>query len=268
MSRNKLCFVIGPIGRHKSPEREHADMLLRKIIRPTFATHFKDYEVVRADKIARPGMIDSQVITLLIEADIVVADLSMRNANAFYELGIRHYLQKPVLHMYRRGEDPPADISNFRATEFAYGDKWEIRDAKQQLRRSVLHILSPDFVVENPVTRSDGFLRLSKGPPGKRGRVKLVAARDVPRSLRVDDAPGLVWKRGKKWNAFWRADPAIAKKGFRPAEFWLWEGNPAALTPEEQMYISETTNKLHYEMAVFNRGRSPRPDRVTNAAES
>src|ERR1039458_4311818 len=107
-SKKRLCFVIGPIGKHESAERVHADRLLRYIIKPTFSTHFKNFQVERADQISRPGMIDSQVISRLIEADLVIADLTTRNANAFYELGIRHLLQMPVIHLYRRGDEIPA----------------------------------------------------------------------------------------------------------------------------------------------------------------
>jgi hypothetical protein len=157
-----LCFVIGPIGAHKSPEREHADKLLKLIIKPTFGMHFRTFKVQRADEIARPGMIDSQVISHLIEADLVVADLTTRNANAFYELGIRHMLQKPVIHMFRRGDPPPADVAPYRGIEFSYEGKWDIRDAKILLRRTVSEVLSSDFQIENPVTRSAGFLRMEK----------------------------------------------------------------------------------------------------------
>ena len=64
-----------------------------------------------------------QVITHLIESELVVADITTRNANAFYELGIRHMLQKPIIHMFRRGDHIPADIAPYRAVEFAYSDK-------------------------------------------------------------------------------------------------------------------------------------------------
>jgi hypothetical protein len=97
MADKKLCFVIGPIGAHKSDIRAEADKLLKLIIKRTFRTHFNDYKVVRADEISQPGMVDSQVISSVIDADLVIADLSTKNANAFYELGIRHLLQKPVM---------------------------------------------------------------------------------------------------------------------------------------------------------------------------
>jgi hypothetical protein len=36
MTEKKLCFVIGPIGAHKSDDRIHADKLLKLIVKPTF----------------------------------------------------------------------------------------------------------------------------------------------------------------------------------------------------------------------------------------
>src|SRR4029077_4166673 len=86
----KTCFVVGPIGDAGSPTRGHADWLLDEIIQPVFAEHFKDFEVIRSDKIAQPGMIDSEVINHLLDADLVIADLTFQNPNVFYEMGIRH----------------------------------------------------------------------------------------------------------------------------------------------------------------------------------
>jgi hypothetical protein len=175
MSDKKLCFVIGPIGGHRSPDREHADRLLKLIIRPTFSSHFKNFTIERADGIARPGMIDSQVITHLIESELVVADITTRNANAFYELGIRHMLQKPIIHMFRRGDHIPADIAPYRAVEFAYADKDEVRDAKVALRKAVSEVLKPGFQIDNPVTRSAGFTRMREAIGRERGRVAMMA---------------------------------------------------------------------------------------------
>ncbi len=172
----KLCFVIGPIGRYKSDERAHADRLLKEVIKPTFSKHFRSFKVERADQIARPGMIDSQVITHLIEADLVVADLTTRNANAFYELGIRHMLQKPIIHLFRRGDDIPTDVAPYRAVEFAYDDKQDIRDAKVALRKAVTEVLRPGFQIENPITRSAGFLRMENAKGRERGHVASMAA--------------------------------------------------------------------------------------------
>src|SRR5712672_3484705 len=103
---SKLCFVIGPIGKPGSEPRVHADWLLNGIIKPVME-QFPNFTVKRADEDPRPGLIDAQMINDLLTADLVIADLSFLNPNAFYEIGIRHMAQKAIVHMQRDGEDIP-----------------------------------------------------------------------------------------------------------------------------------------------------------------
>jgi len=50
-------------------------------------------ECVRADEIRHSGTIDLPMFRELLQADLVVADLSTSNVNAAYELGVRHALR-------------------------------------------------------------------------------------------------------------------------------------------------------------------------------
>src|SRR4029453_238737 len=50
-------------------------------------------ECVRGDEIVHSGVIDLPMYEHLLTADVVIADLSTSNANAIYELGIRHALR-------------------------------------------------------------------------------------------------------------------------------------------------------------------------------
>lgn len=252
----KLCFVIGPIGKHKSDDRIHADVLLKGIIKPTFAKHFNNFRVERADHIAAPGIINSQVITNLIEADLVIADLTGRNANAFYELGIRHLLQLPVIHLYRRGDEIPADIAPYRAIEFSYEDKWEIRNTKIALRKMVTEAISKQFVIENPVTNSPGFIRLkgknsqdfSKPPKGR--QLKFVVP---PASFVVKNAPGIFWsKKGDEWMAYWMADRDIVKKGYVPKGLRIWSGTEKNMNETVKNYIYDRANVLSADMHLWD----------------
>src|SRR6516165_1133731 len=85
-----LCFVIGPIGADGSPERKHADLLLHAVIKHVLEADEFGYRVKRADEDADPGMIGDRMISDILDAELVVADLTNLNPNAFYELGIRH----------------------------------------------------------------------------------------------------------------------------------------------------------------------------------
>jgi hypothetical protein len=158
----RICFVVGPIGDDGSPTRGHADWLLDEIITPVFAEHFKDFDVIRSDKIAQPGMIDSQVINHLLDADLVIADLSLLNANAFYEIGLRHMERKPIIHMFRAGEVIPFDVKPYRAIPFAFEHPKQRFEAREHLKQAIEAVLAPDYQVENPVTRARGFAAVSQ----------------------------------------------------------------------------------------------------------
>ncbi len=57
------------------------------------------------------GNIRADMFALILEADIVVCDITMHNANVFYELGIRHSLRKK--HTVLIKGDPSADTTPF-----------------------------------------------------------------------------------------------------------------------------------------------------------
>lgn len=158
----KQCFVVGPIGDDDSDDRIHADWLLEDIIEPVFKEHFPDFDVTRADKISNPGQITSQVITALLEAELVIADLTTLNPNAFYEIGIRHTIQKPIIHVHLEGQRIPFDIAPFRSIKFSRRRPSDIRAARASLLASVSEATNPDHEIDNPVTFSRGKLEFEQ----------------------------------------------------------------------------------------------------------
>ncbi|MGM4981856.1 hypothetical protein [Rhizobium sp. 11_C7_N12_5] len=156
----RACFVVGPIGQSGSETRRRADWLFKGVIIPTFTKHFEDFKVTRADTISSPGMIDVQLIDMLFEADLVIVDMSETNANAFYEMGIRHALSKPVVHMYARDTKIPFDVAPHRAIEFSIDQFDELELASAALKSAVTEAIKPGFTVVNPVTRALGVKKL------------------------------------------------------------------------------------------------------------
>ncbi len=57
------------------------------------------------------GNIRADMFALILEADLVICDITVHNANVFYELGIRHSLRKK--HTVLIKGDPSADITPF-----------------------------------------------------------------------------------------------------------------------------------------------------------
>ncbi|NTI64155.1 hypothetical protein G6L85_21810 [Agrobacterium rhizogenes] len=161
-SEKKRCFVVGPIGADDSDDRIHADWLLEAIIQPVFDAHFSDFVVERADKISNPGQITTQIITALLEAELVIADLTTLNANAFYEIGIRHTIQKPIIHMFLEGQSIPFDIAAFRSIKFSRRRPSDLRVAKDTLKAFVQEAISEDHEIDNPVTFSRGKIEFAQ----------------------------------------------------------------------------------------------------------
>jgi hypothetical protein len=108
-------------------------------------------------------MIDAQIIDALLNADLVIADLSSLNPNAFYEIGIRHMVQKPIIHMQILEETIPFDVSLFRSIKYSRLRPRDLRAAQAALKSQVDAVLAEGYQVDNPVTRTRGVVELAKG---------------------------------------------------------------------------------------------------------
>lgn len=165
--KKKQCFVVSPIGKPGSDNRIHADWLLEGIIKPVFAEHYPDFEIVRADTISAPGLIDTQIIEPLLDADLVIADITTLNPNVFYEIGIRHVVQKPIVHMHLEGESIPFDISIFRSIPFSRTAFHDVERAKNDLKKALSAVFIEDYRVDNPVTRTRARFEFEKSASPK-----------------------------------------------------------------------------------------------------
>jgi hypothetical protein len=157
----KLCFVVGPIGKEGTDLRIHADWVLHGIIEPVFQS-YPEFTVKRADQDPTPGLITSQIITDLLAAELVVADLATLNANAFYEIGIRHMAQKPIIHLNPDKQDLPFDLSPYRSVFYSLVKHEDHVQFRSELSRAVQAVLAEGYQVENPVTAARGRMQLKE----------------------------------------------------------------------------------------------------------
>ena len=94
MGEKQICFVVMGFGEKTDyPTGRVIDLAksYRYIIKP--AAEEAGLNCVRADEIIHSGTIDVPMYEQLLTADVVVADVSTSNCNAFYELGVRHALR-------------------------------------------------------------------------------------------------------------------------------------------------------------------------------
>jgi hypothetical protein len=91
---------------------EPFNTLFDKVIVPT-GEHL-GFDVIRVDKIARPGIIFEDIKREISEAKALVAEITAPNQNVFYELGYAHALNKPTVLLAQRGRELPFDIRSYR----------------------------------------------------------------------------------------------------------------------------------------------------------
>jgi hypothetical protein len=173
--QEKLCFVISPIGDPDSETRKRSDQVLKHVVRP--AATSCGYKAVRADEIDKPGMITSQVIQHVVNDALVVADLTERNPNVFYELAIRHALRKPLVQLIKKGEAIPFDVAGTRTIYVDHKDLDSVEAAKNEIIDQIKALEKDSSAIETPISVSlDLQLLRQSEKPEERSLADLVAA--------------------------------------------------------------------------------------------
>lgn len=171
----KTCFVIAPIGDPGSDTRKRSDLILKYVVAP--AAEQCGYTALRADQISEPGLITSQVIQHVIDDPLVIADLTERNPNVFYELAIRHALRKPLVQIIKAGEQIPFDVAGTRTIPVDHRDLESVEEAKREIARQIDVVLKKPQDMETPISVAVELqiLRQSDNPE-QRSLAELVSA--------------------------------------------------------------------------------------------
>jgi hypothetical protein len=83
------------------------------------------FRTTRGDDEYQSSSILSHIVRQIVRARLIIADISGRNPNVFYELGIAHALNKSVLMIARSAVDIPFDVGSTRV--LVYNDDEELR---------------------------------------------------------------------------------------------------------------------------------------------
>jgi hypothetical protein len=175
VTKEKQCFIIAPVGAENSATRQRFNELYSYIIQPVCES--LGYTPVSAHTVAETGLITNQIITLLLEASLVIADLHGHNPNVFYELGIRHATGKPFVQMIDTEESLPFDIAGIRTVHIESGLGGPDR-TKEALRKHIAAFQEKGSgETENPISLAVdvGHLRRSDNAT-ERSIAEVVAA--------------------------------------------------------------------------------------------
>lgn len=133
---NKNCFVIMPIADCDGYEKGHFAHVYDDIIKP--AIDKTEFTAIRADEVKETNFIHLDILKKLIDAPIAVCDLSTRNPNVLFELGIRQAFDKPVVLIQEKGTPKIFDIAPLRYLEYSKEMKYhEVLESQKSLQEAI-----------------------------------------------------------------------------------------------------------------------------------
>ena len=131
----KKCFVISPIGDEGSDVRKRADHVFKYVISPVCEAC--EFEAVRVDKVNQADVITQTIIDYLRDSELVIADITGHNPNAFYEMGYRAAIKRPMIHIKEKNEKIPFDIAGVRTFDYDLSDLDSVVEVKNRLIKTI-----------------------------------------------------------------------------------------------------------------------------------
>ncbi|MFG1499554.1 hypothetical protein ABMA70_05035 [Halobacteriovorax sp. XZX-3] len=116
-NKKEECFVIMPISGNDDRSQDHFLSVYHDIIRP--ACDIAGFKAIRADDVKSTNLIHVDIIKRIIEAPLAICDLSTRNPNVLFELGIRQAFDKPVVLIQEKNTKKIFDINILRIYEYS-----------------------------------------------------------------------------------------------------------------------------------------------------
>jgi hypothetical protein len=116
---NPLCFILMPFGQKPAPDGTLIDFdkVYADLIAPAIAA--AALEPIRADQETAGGIIHKPMFERLILCPFAVADLTLANANVYYELGVRHAFRPfSTVQLIAEGSRLPFDVQMLRTIPY------------------------------------------------------------------------------------------------------------------------------------------------------
>jgi hypothetical protein len=189
MTKSKTCFVVMGFGKKtdfQSGRVLDLDKSYQYIIKPAALQAGLDCR--RADEIVHAGLIDVPMYEQLLSADVVIADISTSNANAFYELGVRHALRPyTTITIAEDKMTFPFDVSHLSIKKYQHlGDGIDYGEV-ERMRGLLVNALQT--IMATPMNDSPVYTFFSDLTPPVRKEIQQAVAQSAP------DAAGLVVAR-------------------------------------------------------------------------
>lgn len=165
-AKTKTCFVIMPIADHPDYDTGHFTRVYEHLIKP--ACIAAGYQPIRADDSKASHMIMFDILKKIMDCDMAICDLSSKNANVFYELGLRQAFNKKTILITDGRDKPPFDLAGFRYVPYSQSLRVDTVNVEIKLIREML--TETESAPEDDV---NSIVKLLKIQPAKIEKVNL-----------------------------------------------------------------------------------------------
>lgn len=152
---NTICFVIMPISNQAGYEEKHFQYVYEDIIIP--AIEAAGMEPLRADETKNTNLIHLDILKSVINSPIAICDMSAKNPNVFYELGLRQAFDLPTVLLKDDKTDAPFDIGGLRYCD--YSSSMKHRDVKSAIEKLTTMIVDT-YAKRNDKDEVNSLIRL------------------------------------------------------------------------------------------------------------
>lgn len=125
-----------PFSSTKSCSASQWKRIFENLIKPAVEDSRLGYTCRRSS--ATRGNILKDIILDLYNSDAIIADLTDKVPNVFYELGIRHALKNKTIILTQRRKDAPFDLGNYASHVY----KWRSENGRKDLMRKIKELLA------------------------------------------------------------------------------------------------------------------------------
>jgi hypothetical protein len=211
-----------PISRIDGYDSDHLTVVYDYLIKP--AIEKAGFEPTRADKSHRTELIVFDIYRQIIESEMVLCDISSKNPNVMYELGIRHALDLPVTVIKDDKTSDIFDIKDIRYIE--YDHKIRIDNA----------LMMQDEIAKNIKTTYEGKLKSPEShylSPMSMLKYSSVIVEEEPTHNKDDQV---------------NTDDEYSNVGY--VEKWIPEKNIGIINSESQEYFVGTNHLVHSKLLI------------------
>jgi hypothetical protein len=139
-----------PFSATSSCTEEQWTEIFEELIKPAVELPELNLNCRRSD--ATVGNVVAKIIRDLNDAYVVVADLTDRNPNVFYELGVRHALKNRTILIAQDLATIPFDLRPYACIQYGWTTSREKTTFTNRLRSVLLEIDSAGGRPDNPVS--------------------------------------------------------------------------------------------------------------------